>query len=134
MAGAVALLGMVALAQAQDKALDPTGTWTWGAPGRNGNPGRTNTLTLKYSGGNLTGSLSTPRRNGNANTTDISNGKLTGDQISFTTTSERNGTTYTSTYTGTLTADTIKGKIAVTGGDNPRPPRNWTAKRSTSGS
>lgn len=132
---AVALVGTAALAQAQDSsALNPTGTWTWSTPGRNGGADRTNTLTLKYSGGSLTGSISAPGRNGNANSTDISNGKLEGDQISFQTTRDRNGTTLTTTYKGTLTADAIKGKVAVTGGDQERPARNWEAKRSKSSS
>jgi hypothetical protein len=130
---AVAFVGMVALAQAEDTKLDPTGTWSWTTPGRNGNPGRTSKLTIKKSDAGLTGTLTTPGRGDNPpNKTEISNIKIEGDQISFKTTREVNGDTLTSTYTGTLTADSIKGKIAVTGGSQERPPRNWEAKHAAS--
>jgi len=130
--GAVALVGMVALAQAQDKSLDPTGTWAWTTPGRNGGPDRTYTLTLKYSAGALTGSLSVPGRGGNPNKVNIANGKLDGSTISFEVSRERNGTTTTTIYKGTLTANSITGKVKVK--DSDRPERDWTAKRSTTGS
>jgi hypothetical protein len=133
MACAAAFAGMIALAQAQATKLDPSGTWTWTSPGRNGGPARTNTLVLKFSAGAVTGAIKTPGREGNITSTDISDGKLEGDQITFKTTRERNGTTYVSTYSGTLTADTMKGKMVTTGGTQDRS-RNWLAKRSPSGS
>jgi hypothetical protein len=37
--------------------------------------------------------------------------------------------TLTMTYEGTVTADTIKGKITTTGGAQTRPARDWEAKR-----
>ncbi len=132
-AGAVAFVGMVALAQAQDTKLDPTGSWTWTTPGRGGNPDRTNTLTLKYSGGALTGAIKAPSRNGGTSSTDISDGKLAGDKISFKTTREAGGNTLTDSYEGTLSADSIKGKITTTGGTRERPPRDWNAKRAAAG-
>jgi hypothetical protein len=114
---------------AQDTKLDPTGTWTWTRPGRNGGPDVTNTLTLKYAGGTLSGAIKAPRRGGEVASTDISDGKLAGDKISFKTTREAGGNTMTDSYEGTLTADTIKGKITSTGGTRERPPRDWEAKR-----
>ncbi|MGA2176817.1 MAG: hypothetical protein ABSH38_17715 [Verrucomicrobiota bacterium] len=126
---AMAFVGTVALAQAQDTKLDPSGKWIWTTPGRNGGPDRTNTLTLKYSGGALTGSIKAPRRGGESSSTDISDGKLAGDKISFKTTRDAGGNTLTDTYEGTLTADSIKGKITSTGGTRERPPRDWEAKR-----
>jgi len=130
-AGAVALVGMVALAQAEDKTLDPSGTWTWTTPGRNGGPERTFTLTLKNSGGTITGSLSAPGRNGNANKTDISNAKLEGGTISFEVSRERNGQTMTTVYKGTLAGDKITGKSKAK--DSEGEGRDWTAKRSAAG-
>jgi hypothetical protein len=132
-AGAVALVGMVALAQAEDKSdkvSDPSGTWTWTTPGRNGGADRTTTLTLKRADDkSLAGSISTPGRGGAPNKTDISNVKLEGNTISFEVSRERQGATTTTIYKGTLTGDTITGKVKVK--DSDRPERDWTAKRST---
>jgi hypothetical protein len=126
---AVALLGMAALAQAQDAKVDPTGTWTWVNAGRNGGPGRTNTLTLKYASGALSGTLKAPGRGGAATPMEIADGKLDGNKISFKVTREMGDNTLTITYDGTVTADTIKGKITTTGGSQTRPARDWEAKR-----
>ena len=46
---AVLALGAFAQVQAADKA-DPTGSWTWTQPGRNGGPDRKSTLKLKADG------------------------------------------------------------------------------------
>jgi len=130
----------VALAQAEEK-TDPSGTWTWTqAAGRNGGAARTNTLTLKVSGETLTGTLATPGRGGSMNTVEITNGKYSGGEISFTISSERNGATTTTTYSGKITADGIVGTVKVQRGDNEPRSRKWTATRpavapaSTSGS
>src|SRR5580700_4419361 len=82
--GFCALLALSALqTQAQDKKGDPSGTWAWTQPGRNGGPDRTNTLTLKLDGDKLTGSLSAPGRGGAAMETKIADGKVDGDTVSF---------------------------------------------------
>ncbi|HZM02529.1 MAG TPA: hypothetical protein VFC44_05865 [Candidatus Saccharimonadales bacterium] len=125
---ALLTLGLIAMAQAQDSKIDPTGTWIWSTPGRNGGADRTNTLTLKYENSALTGALQTPGRNNTTNSADISEGKLTGDQITFKITREVNGNSVTAGYEGTLTADTIKGKINTERNGQPRS-RKWEAKR-----
>jgi hypothetical protein len=124
---AIVAVGLAAVAHAQ-ATVDPTGTWTWANAGRNGNPGRTNTLTLKYTGGALSGSLSAPGRGGAVNNSPISNGTLTGDKIAFDVTREFNGNTMTANYEGTVTADSIKGKIG-TERDGEKHSRKWEAKR-----
>ena len=48
--GAVLLLGAMSQAQADDKKVDPTGTYMWTMPSRNGGADRTNTLVLKLDG------------------------------------------------------------------------------------
>jgi hypothetical protein len=130
---AIITVGIVAMAHAQDAKVDPTGTWTWANPGRNGNPGTTNTLVLKYSGGSLTGTLKAPGRGGNIASTEISDGKLTGAEITFGITRTMGTNTLTSTYTGTVTADSIKGTIAATSRTGEKRSRKWEAKRATSG-
>ena len=77
--GAVLLTGSLVQAQADDKKVDPTGTYIWTMPGRNGGPDRTNTLVLKLDGDKLTGSVASPGRGGAAPTpVDITDGKVTG--------------------------------------------------------
>ena len=73
--GAALLTGAMIQAQADDKKVDPTGTYKWVMPGRNGGTDRTNTLVLKVDGDKLTGKLSAPGRGGQVNETKIADGK-----------------------------------------------------------
>jgi hypothetical protein len=116
--------------QAQDKAADPTGTWTWTRPGRNGGPDVVSTLKLKADADKLTGTLSSPGRGGQAQEAKIDDGKVKGDQVSFSVTREFNGNKMTAKYNGKLSGDTIKGTIETerNGETQSRP---WEAKRST---
>src|SRR5216110_2878618 len=86
-----ALLALGASAQAQDKKADPSGTWTWTTPGRNGGPDRKSTLKLKVEGDKVTGTLTAPGRGGQSSDVEISEGKLKGDEISFSVTREFGG-------------------------------------------
>lgn len=93
--------------------VDPTGKWTWTMPGRDGGPGRTTTLTLKVEGEKVTGKVASPGREGQVMETEIADGKLTGDDLSFTVTREWGGNKFVAKYSGKVTADTLKGKIEV---------------------
>jgi hypothetical protein len=115
-------------AQAEDKKADPTGTWTWTGPGRGDNPGREQTLKLKVEGDKVTGTLSRTGRNDQVRETKIENGKITGDEVSFSTTTEFNGNSFTAKYKGKVSGDTITGKI-TTERDGQTRDRDWTAKR-----
>ena len=127
---AILAIGVVAQIQAQDKKADPTGTWTWTTPGRNGGPERKSTLKLKTEGDKLTGTLSAPGRGGQASDTAIADAKLKGDEISFTVTREVNNNKVTSKYNGKISGDSIKGKIE-TERDGQTNSRDWEAKRDT---
>src|ERR1039457_1006382 len=82
--GAVLFTGVLTQAQAQDKKVDPSGTYIWTQAGRGGGPDRTNTLVLKLAGDKLTGSVTASARGGAAPTpTDITDGKITGADVSF---------------------------------------------------
>jgi len=109
--GGLLLLGSITLAQADDKKVDPSGSWQWTMPGRNGGPDRTNTLVLKLDGDKLTGKLAMPGRNGTTNETDIADAKLAGAQVSFTVVRAFNGNTMTNKYSGTVADGAIKGTI-----------------------
>jgi hypothetical protein len=127
---ACAILALGAVAQAQDKKADPTGTWTWSTPGRNGGPERKSTLKLKLEGEKVTGTLTAPGRGGESSDVAISAGKLKGDEISFDVTREVNGNKFTAKYNGKISGDSIKGKIE-TERNGQTQSRDWEAKRGT---
>jgi hypothetical protein len=110
----------------------PDGTWTWSVPGRNGGDPRTSTLKLKSDGDKLTGKISSPgRQGGEARETDIEDGKIKGDEVSFKVVREFNGNKFTSKYNGKVSGDTIKGKVEIDRGQGDPMSRDWEAKRST---
>jgi hypothetical protein len=126
--GAVLMTGILTQAQAQDKKVDPSGTYMWTQAGRNGGPDRTNTLVLKLDGDKLTGKLTAPGRGGAAPTpTDITEGKVTGADVSFSVVRDMGGNSVTIKYSGKLADGTIKGKIDMDRGNGPTS-RDWEAK------
>jgi hypothetical protein len=125
--GAMLVLGVLVEARAQDKKVDPTGTYVWTMPGRNGGPDRTNTLTLKMEGEKLAGKVVSPGRDGQTNETQIAEGKVAGSDISFTVTREFNGNKFTSKYAGKLADGAIKGKVE-TDRNGEVQSRDWEAK------
>jgi len=116
-------------AQAADKKAD--GTWTWSVPGRNGGDARTMTLTLKTDGDKLTGKLASPGRDGQSRDTEIEDGKIKGDEVSFKVVREFNGNKFTSKYNGKVSDDSIKGKVEIDRGQGDPMSRDWEAKRKT---
>ncbi len=104
------------------------GVWTWTTPARGGGQERKMTLKLKTEGDKLTGKLSSPGRDGQARETEIQDGKIKGDEISFTVVREMNNNKVTSKYSGKVSAETIKGKIEFTRDGNTQS-RDWEAKR-----
>ena len=126
--GATLLMGAMIQAQAQDKKVDPTGTYIWTQAGRNGGADRTNTLVvLKLDGDKLTGKVSAPGRGGAAADTEIADGKVTGADVSFNVVRDFNGTSMTNKYSGTIADGSIKGKIESERNGQPQS-RDWEAK------
>jgi hypothetical protein len=121
----------ILLLTASVQAADPTGTWTWSTPGRNGGPERVSTLTLKADATTLTGKLSVPGRDGSPVETPIADGKIDGDNISFDLVRSYNGNSSTNKYSGAVTADKITGKVESVNRDGQPQSRNWEAKRVT---
>jgi hypothetical protein len=116
-------------ATAQDKKVDPTGTWTWTTPGRNGGEGRKMSLKLKLDGDKVTGAIVSPGRNGGDPVeTAISEGKIKGDEITFTVVREFNGNKMTTKYTAKVTAESIKGKSETERNGQPQS-RDFEAKK-----
>jgi hypothetical protein len=128
---AVLALGFLSVSQAQEKKADTTGTWTWTRPGRNGGAEQKMTLKLKVEGDKVTGKLTSPgRQDGTPVETEIKDGKIKGDEISFSITREYNGNTMTQKYSGKVTADAIKGKIDSERNGQAQS-RDWEAKKVT---
>jgi hypothetical protein len=82
-------------------AADVTGKWTGKVETPNGS--RDVNMAFKAEGATLTGTVS--GRNGD---TPIENGKIDGDNISFTVTRKFNDQEFKSNYTGKIEGDTIK--------------------------
>lgn len=125
--GAALFFSALTQVQADDKAVNPSGTYVWTAPGRNGGPDRTNTLVLKYDSDKLTGKLTSPGRNGPTDT-DIADGKVAGSQISFCVVRSFNNNSMTNKYSGTLADGAIKGKMEFTTRNGDAQSRDWEAK------
>jgi opacity protein-like surface antigen len=109
---------LIALGSAAAMAADFNGKWTAEVQGRNG----TQTIAFDFhvDGSTLTGKITTPRGD-----TDITDGKVDGDNISFTQKLNFNGNDFTINYTGKADGDTIK--FTRQAGD--RPAMDFTAKR-----
>ncbi len=126
---ALATGAVLALGVAQTRAADATGTWTWTRAGRGGGEGVKMTLKLKAEGEKLTGTLITPgRQGGDPRETAIGDGKVKGDEVSFTVTREFNNNKFVQKYSGKVSADTIKGKVEFDRNGETQS-RDWEAKR-----
>ena len=109
-------------------AADVTGKWTWEQAGRQGGNPTTSTLTLKADGSNLTGSLD----GGRGGPTDISDGKVDGNKISFTVKRSMGGNDVVTPYKGTLDGDTLTLEFSRPGRGGGEPtPVKVVAKRAT---
>ena len=125
-------------------AADITGKWVAEQPGRNGGPPRQTTFDLKANGATLTGTMTGGgggggRRGGGGGgggggrapqAREISDGKVDGNNISFTVKVEFNGQSMVTKYEGTLSGDELKLKVTRDGQNGPTT-SEMTAKRST---
>ena len=125
-------------------AADITGKWVAEQPGRNGGPARQTTFDLKADGATLTGTMTGGgggggRRGGGGGgggggrapqAREISDGKVDGNNISFTVKVEFNGQSMVTKYEGTLSGDELKLKVTRDGQNGPTT-SEMTAKRST---
>jgi hypothetical protein len=114
---AILALGAIALVQAAG--ID--GKWVAQVPGRGGQT-RETTFTFKAEGTKLTGTVS-----GMQGEVPIADGKVNGDDISFTQSFEMQGNSIKLTYTGKLSGDELKMTRKREGADGPA--TEFTAKR-----
>ncbi|HEU4389827.1 MAG TPA: hypothetical protein VFV34_18630 [Blastocatellia bacterium] len=113
----VFVLGAITMAWA----ADVNGKWVAQVPGRGGQT-RETTFNFKAEGTKLTGTVS-----GMQGDAPIADGKINGDEISFTQSFNFNGNDVKIIYKGKVSGDEIKFTRAREGGD--QPPAEFTAKR-----
>jgi hypothetical protein len=108
-------LGLVGIAQAEDKAAAPatqasgvTGLWVWEQDGPGGS--REIELDLKQDGETLTGTIT----GFGDELMDIEEGTVKDGEICFKTTREWGGRQVVTTYTATIEGQTLKGKQVTT--------------------
>lgn len=104
-------------------AADVNGKWVAQVPGRGGQT-REVTFNFKADGSTLTGTVTTPRGDN-----PISDGKVEGDNISFTQTLEFGGNEVKLLYKGTVSGDEIKFTRSREGGQGRT--QEFTAKRAS---
>lgn len=102
-------------------AADVTGKWTAQVPGRQGATVET-TFNLKVEGDKLTGTITNPQGD-----MTIADGKVSGDDVSFSVTREVQGNTIKIIYKGKVSGDEIKFTRTIEGRDVP--PTEFTAKK-----
>jgi hypothetical protein len=108
------VLGLTAVAGADDKKANPTGTWKWETE-FNGNK-RTTTLKLKLDGDKLTGAVVGM----DGMETKIEDAKYKDGEATFAVTRERDGNKFTVNYKAKIDGDTIKGAATVNFGGEER--------------
>jgi len=113
---AFALVSILAVAA---MAAEIAGKWKSELPARDGTP-QVTIYTFKVDGDKLTGTIS-----GRQSDTAISEGKISGDEISFVVVRSMGGEERKIQYKGKVVGDELK--LSITFGDNP--PREIVAKR-----
>jgi hypothetical protein len=136
---AVALICLSGAAQfsfAQEAAkADPNGAWKWTTEGRGGGGGgggqkREFTLKLKLEGDKLTGTLSSPGRDGAVTDTAIEEATFKDGAVSFKVTRMFQDNKFVSTYTGKIEGDVLKGEVERPGRQGGEPTKTpFEAKR-----
>ena len=114
----MALLGLVCFSFLA-AAADVNGKYTADVPGRGGNT-QTNTFTFKTSGDKVEGTVTNMRGD-----SPITEGKISGDTLTFVVVLNFNGNEFKSTYTGKISGDSIDFSVDRGRGD----PIKFTAKK-----
>ncbi len=118
------ILGDTRIEPAAESTASLSGEWAWTMNGPNGNPVE-GTLTLKQEGESLTGKIS----RGENRWLDIENGKVNGNEFSWTIKRDRpNGGTMTYNMSGKLEGDKLTGvtKVQIEGEERSS---EWSARR-----
>ena len=120
----ILIVGMLLMLAAGGQAADLSGKWSGDVPGRGGDTTPT-TFTFKVDGGNLTGSMT-----GAQGDLKLQEGKVSGNDISFSTTFDAGGNSIKILYKGTVNGDQLKMTRQREGGSGQA--REFTLKRAGS--
>jgi len=112
-------------------AADISGKWTAEQAAQGNRPARVTTFTFKVDGSKLTGSMSRPGRGGDPTVSEISDGKVDGNNVTFSVKMNMGGQEMVSTYKGTINGDTIELETSRPGQDGTPQVVKMTAKRAT---
>jgi len=123
LASAIAVLALFAFVGVVSAVEDPTGNWK--STMMLGKKSQEVTIKLKLEGDKLTGTIGSGQGNREAA---ISDGTFKDDKVSFSVIREQKGEKLTQKYTGTVSGDTIKGKVDTERGGKSRS-TDWEAKR-----
>src|SRR4051812_13951950 len=123
LASAIVVLALFTVVGAASAVEDPTGNWK--STMMLGKKSQDVTIKLKLEGDKLTGTIGGGQGNREAA---ISDGMFKDDKISFSVIREQKGEKLTQKYTGTISGDTIKGKVDTDRGGKSRS-TDWEAKR-----
>ena len=122
----ILMIVLFALCVVTAVAADINGKWTAQIPGRDGTP-QEQVFMFKVSGGSLTGTVSGARGD-----QEISEGKVSGDDISFVTVRKMNEMEMKTTYKGKVAGNEIKFTSERPGrGGTPGKPVEFTAKKAS---
>src|SRR5436190_7990430 len=122
LASAIAVLALFAFVGVVSAVDDPTGNWK--STMMLGKKSQEVTIKFKLDGDKLTGTIG----GGQGREAAISDGTFKDDKISFSVIREQKGEKLTQKYTGTVSGDTIKGKIDTERGGKSRS-TDWEATR-----
>jgi hypothetical protein len=120
----ILIAGMLLVMAAGAQAADLAGKWSGDVPGRGGDTTPA-TFTFKVDGEKLTGSMT-----GAQGELPLQEGKVSGGQVSFSTTFDAGGNTIKILYKGTLSGDQLKMTRQRDGGNGQA--REFTLKRAGS--
>jgi hypothetical protein len=101
-----------------------TGTWKWVAPANPDGKIPAITFTLKLQGEALTGT-----GNKTAGAEAITNGVVKSEEVTFQTIRQKKAGPTTTTYTGKISGDKIKGTVETDAGGRKFGPQEWEADR-----
>jgi hypothetical protein len=121
-ASAIAVLALFAFVGVVSAVEDPSGNWK--STMMLGKKSQEVTIKLKLEGDKLTGTIG----GGQGREAVISDGTFKDDKVSFSVIREQKGEKLTQKYTGTISGDTIKGKVDTERGGKSRS-TDWEAKR-----
>lgn len=110
--------------KAEKSAANLTGTWKWVAPANPDGRIPAITFTLKSQGETLTGAV-----NKTAGAETITNGVVKSDKVTFQTILQKKAGQTTTTYTGNIKGDKIKGTIEIDAGGRKIGPQDWEVDR-----